>query len=170
MVLNLLFAATLIFTGFDFGGRVGAAFPTGGINRHTRSSTLLGAQLGYTFSRHRLGLNYSFLDFAGKQNIRYEMTIHELSLSYSYALFAKSNWGIALGAGPGYGYIRRTYNYAQETGYAPDCHINLFVYQQERHSRVCAGIDNIVFFSAPPNRSPVFTYFPAIYAEVGYAF
>jgi len=170
MVLTALLAAFLIFTGFDFGGRVGAAFPTGSITRNIRSSTLLGAELGYTFTRHRFGIQYTFLDFAGKQNSPYEMTVHELALLYSYALVSKSNWGLAFGAGPGYGYIRRNYRSARESGTAPDAHLNLFVYQQERHSRVCAGIDNIIFFNAPANRALVFTYFPAVYAEVGYAF
>lgn len=169
-MLNFLLLPVLFFTGFDFGGRVGAAFPTDGIGRTTRSSTLLGAQVGYTFLRHRLGLNYYFLDFPGRQNIPYGITVHELALNYSFALVQKSNWGIALGAGPGLGYLRRAYRAAQETGFAPNGHITVSIYQQERHSRVSAGIDQLIFLTTPANRAPVLTYFPAIYAAIAYAF
>ncbi|MGQ9678114.1 MAG: hypothetical protein ACUVUD_02395 [bacterium] len=170
MVLNFLLLPVLFFTGFDFGGRIGAAFPTDGIGRTTRSSTLLGAEVGYTFLRHRLELNYSFLDFPSKERIPYGITVHELALIYSFALLHKPNWGIALGAGPGLGYLRRVYHSARETGTAPNGHINAYIYQQERHSRVSAGIDQFIFFNAPSNRTPVLTYLPAIYVEIAYAF
>lgn len=169
-MLNLLILSVLFFTGFDFGVRVGPVFPTAGIGRTTGSSTILGTQVGYSFLRHRLGLNYFFLDFPGRQNIPYGITVHELTLNYSFALLKKSNWGIGLGAGPGLGYLRRAYRSALETGTAPNGYITAFIYQQERHSRVSAGIDQFIFFTTPANRAPILTYFPAIYATIAYAF
>ncbi len=162
--MTFLLTVTII-SGFDFGGRVGVAFPVGGIARTTRSSPVIGAQAGYNWNRHRLAFGYSFLSFPGKQATGYELTIHELALLYNYELLHRPNWGIALTAGPGVGFITRRRETGRETGKSPDCHIGIMFSQHEGRSRVAAGVDNLLFIA----RRSV-TYFPALYAEVSYAF
>jgi hypothetical protein len=71
-VANLIIIATLVITSIDIGGQVGIGFPTGGINRTTRSSTVIGLQTGLNLNRHRLQLGSSYFNFPGRNNAPYE--------------------------------------------------------------------------------------------------
>ncbi len=168
--LNLILIPTILFSGVDIGGKIGIVFPTGGINKTSRSATGLGAYLGYTFDRSRLALNYSYLNFPGRSVYPYELTIHELALFYNYEFFRRPVWGVTLTAGPGFGFIRRTLGTVKENGTAPDCHLGVAFLQHEGKSRVAAGLDNIIFLEISQGKRLLLTYFPGLYVEVAYAF
>lgn len=170
IVVNLLIVSFLLFNGFDLGGRVGIAFPTGGINRTTRSSTVIGAQAGYGFGRHRMELGYSFFSFPSKGTTPYELIIQEIALAYNYEVFSRPVWGINLNTGPGFGFIRRAFGSSKETGRAPNWHLGIFFVQHEGKSRVGAGLDNIIYLEGITAKRLAITYFPVIRAEVAYAF
>jgi len=160
----------VLFSGFDIGGRVGIAFPTDGISRTSRSSTVIGVQAGYSVGRHRAELSYSYLNFPGKGSSPYELVIQDLSLAYNYEFFSRPVWGINLTTGPGFGFISRTLGSGKEKGYAPNWHIGVMFNQHEGKSRVSAGVDNIIFFEGASLSRLALIYFPAIRAEVAYAF
>ncbi len=169
-MLNLLILPVLISGTFDIGGRVGAVFPVSRIARTVHSGTLLGAQVGYSSGCSRLEVNYNYFDLPGKGAVPYAINFHELALLYSYAVFQRPTWGIALGTGPGLAFITRSFSGLKESGRVADAHITIAIYQQEKNSRVSATIDNIIFIETPAGRAPVFTYFPALTAGVAYAF
>lgn len=167
--MDLIVIVSLLTSGIDIGGRVGIAFPTRGINRTTRSSTVIGLQAGYGIDRHRLQLGYSYLTFPGRANIPYELNIHQVSLIYDYEFFYRPVWGISAGAGAGMGFIRRNFNTGVELGRAPNVHMVLKFIQHEGRSRVSAGFDNIIFIEQA-SRGLALTYFPMVRAEVAYVF
>ncbi|MGQ9707558.1 MAG: hypothetical protein ACUVUR_01615 [bacterium] len=167
-MVNILIMSVVILNGFDIGGRVGIAFPTGGFSRSSRSSTVIGAQAGYSLGRHRAELGYSFFSFPGQQSSPYEVMIQELALGYCYEFFTRPVWGINLSTGPGFGFIRRTLGIAKESGGAPNWHLGVMFVQHEGKSRVSAGIDNIIYFEGV--RRLALSYFPVVRAEVAYAF
>lgn len=166
---NLIIILSVLVGSVDVGGRVGIAFPTGGINRQTRSSTVIGLQAGYAINWHRLELGYSFFTFPGRANTPYELNIHQVSLLYENEFFHRPTWGISAGAGAGFGFIRRSFNPGLEQGRAPNASLVLKFVQHEGKSRVSAGVDNIVFIEQT-GRGPVLTYFPMLRAEVAYVF
>ncbi|MGB9741871.1 MAG: hypothetical protein ACP5JB_04755 [candidate division WOR-3 bacterium] len=167
--MNLIIIFTVLVSGVDIGGRVGVAFPTAGINRYTRSSTVIGLQTGYSFKQHRLELGYSYLTFPGRVNIPYELNIYHLSLLYENEFFHRPAWGISAGAGAGFGFIRRSFNTGLENGRAPNASLVLKFIQHEGRSRVSAGLDNMIFFEKTGS-GPALTYFPMLRAEVAYVF
>jgi len=168
-VANLIIIATLVITSIDIGGQVGIGFPTGGINRTTRSSTVIGLQTGLNLNRHRLQLGYSYFNFPGRNNAPYELDIHHISLIYDYRFFARPAWGICAGAGGGVGFIRRSFNTGIETGRAPNANLVLKLIQQEGKSRVSAGLENLIFIEKT-GKGLALTYFPTLRAEVAYVF
>jgi len=168
-VVNLTVILTLLCSGLDIGGRVGIAFPTGGVNRTLRSGTTIGLQAGYSLNRHRLELGYSYFTFPGQVSVPYELRVHDVALAYDYEFLHRMNWGISAGAGAGYSILQRSFNTGRETGRTPDIHLAMKVIQHEGKSRVSAGLDNIIFMEGRADR-PLLTYIPMLRVEVGYAF
>lgn len=169
-MVNLILIPIFLLSGVDFGGKVGLSWPTAGITKTSRSATVLGVFAGYTFDRSQVKLSYSFFNFPSRSALPYELTIHEMALLYNYEIFHRPVWGIALTGGGGVGFIRRSLKSVQETGATPDCHIGLAFIQHEGKSRIAAGLDNIIFFEMTNGKRFLLTYFPALYAEVAYAF
>ncbi len=167
---NLLVSALLIFSGFDLGGQVGSVFTTGGISRTCHTGTLLGAQLGYQNGRARLEFSYSYFTFPAKGLRFYELSLHQMRLSYRYEFLYRREWGAGLEFGPVLGFARRRSTLGREDGRTGGAHIGLIVVQHQGRSLISAGFDNAIFVEWGKGSGPVLTYFPVIKAGVGYVF
>jgi len=168
-VANLVILVVSIVSGFDIGGHLGTAFPTGGISRTCRMSTVLGAQLGYQKGRTRWEFAYSSFTFPTKGLNFYEINLHQLALTYRYEFFYQRDWGVGLDIGPVLGFVQRRASQRSEKGRSGGFHFGLILAQHQGRSLISAGLDNTLFAEWGKG-GPVLTYFPILKAGVSYVF
>jgi hypothetical protein len=148
-VIALLLIPTLL-SGFDIGGSVGAAFPATGLSATHTSSARLAAALGWSSGPSRIEFGYSYAGLPGPQSSAYRLDLGEVALRYVYEFVRRPAWGIALAAGPGYGFVRRTLYAAQEDGRSPSAHIGIDLLQHQGRNRLNLEYDNVIYFSSRP--------------------
>ncbi|MEO0080584.1 MAG: hypothetical protein ABIK44_07920 [candidate division WOR-3 bacterium] len=168
----MLVALTLVLvSGLDIGGHVGAAFPTGGLERAHGTSAILGASLGYSLGRFRGELAYDYTGLPGRQASSYHLSLHEVTASLGYEFLHRPGWGIEVAAGVASGFAQRSLGTGQESGWPNAFLIGLKFVQREGRSRLAAGLDNRLFIA---NRSgmglAVIADLFSIQAGVGYVF
>jgi hypothetical protein len=169
----LLLLPVLLLSGFDVGGRVGAAFPGGGLATFHGPPALFGGNVGYSAGRSRFELGYTFAGLPGRQASAYHMDIHEATLTYGYEFLRRPSWGFEATVGPGYGLARRSFLSGAETGKAPSGHLGLGFVQHQGPSRLSLGLDNAVFIESAESGTTsrvALTYLFSIHAGVAYAF
>jgi len=168
-VLSLLLVPALLVAGFDFGGKVGAAFPAGGLASSHTSTAVLGAQAAWSHERIRLELGFGFISLPGQQNSPYQLTLNQLALSCGYEFLHRPNWGLEAWLGPGYAFARRHLGSARETGRAPFVVAGAGVVQHEGRSRLTLGLENCLFVESAAGK-PVLSDVISLRAGVAYAF
>lgn len=167
-MVSLLISLALV-SGFDAGGRIGAAFPTSGLARSHEFAGLFGAYAGYGFGASRVELSYGFCEFAAPQAGNYRLGLHDVGLEYGLEFVHKPGWGIGASAGASYGLARRGTGDATETGGAPAAHLGVGFVQRQGKSRLSLGLDNRVCFEQG-GAGVKTTYIFGLRVGVGYAF
>ncbi len=140
----------LVISGFDIGGSIGAALPATGLAPAHTSSARLGVALGWASGRSRLELSYAYTGLPGPQSSPYRLDLGEFALRYAFEFVRQPSWGIAVGAGPGYGFARRSLGPAAESGRSPSAHVGMEIVERQGRSRLSFGFDNALFLSARP--------------------
>lgn len=168
-VLSSLLVSLLLTAGFDIGGRVGAAFPAGGLAQSHTSAAVLGAQAAWSLDRVRLELGFTFVSLPGKQNNPYRMDMSQLALTCGYEFLHRPAWGLEAWLGPGYAFARRRSGSAGENGKAPFCLAGVGIVQHEGRSRLSLGLDNYLYIESAGDR-PTVSDIVALRAGVAYAF
>lgn len=159
----------LLLAGFDFGGRVGAAFPVGGLAASHGSTAVLGAQAGWSHDRIRFELGFTFISLPGRQNSPYRLDLNQLALTGGYEFLHRPNWGLEAWLGPGYAFARRRLGSAGESGRAPFVLAGAGIVQHEGRSRLTLGFDNCLFVESAGGQ-PALADVIALRAGVAYAF
>jgi len=169
----LLLLPIVLLSGFDLGGRVGATFPSAGLETYHASSALLGGFVGYSTGRSRFELGYSYSELPGRQASPYHMDIQEATLAYGYEFVQRPGWGFEASAAAGYALVRRALLAASESGKAQSAHIAVGFVQHQGKSRLSLGFDNCVFVElarAGTTTRLALSYIPSLRAGVAYAF
>lgn len=164
-----LLVSLALTAGFDAGGRIGAAFPSSGLQRSHRFAGQFGAFVGWSAGPSRVELGYGFAEFNAPQAAAYRMQLHSLGLEYGFEFVRRPDWGIEALAGAGYGRARRIAGSAVETGGAPAAHLGVGFVQRQGASRLSLGLDNGVYFERG-GAGIKLTYIFGLRVGVGYAF
>ena len=179
-MLPLLLASLLVTGQFEAGGRIGVVFPSSGLENTHDAAAVFGASIGYELGLNRFTLDYSYFGLHAKQASPYQFNIHDLSLGYGREFVLgrsssvpASNWGFEALASAGLGLLNRGVGSARETGKATSGIVGLGFFQRQGHSRLSAGLDNIVFSESRPAgsaRTVSLTYLIALKGGVTYVF
>lgn len=166
-MVSLLISLALV-GGIDVGGRIGAAFPSSGLQRTHQFAGQFGAFAGWSAGPSRVELSYGFAEFSAPQAAGYAMQLHSVGLEYGFEFVRRPGWGIEALAGGGYGLARRLAGSAVERGGAPAAHLGVGFIQRQGKSRLALGLDNAVYFeNGAAGIKP--TYIFNLRVGVGYA-
>lgn len=134
-----LLLATLLCTGFDFGGQVAGVYPVGDLERYHASSALIGGAAGWTSGRFRLEAGYQYLSLPGRQSTPYRLSAHLPRAGIGWFPVSQPTWGLEIDAGAGYAFGQRVFGTGLETGSAALAELGLGFFQLAGSSRLAVG-------------------------------
>ena len=169
--MSFLLPVSLVLAGLDLGGRVGAVFPSSGLELHHNSSARFGAFLGYSAGRSRYELAYAYAGLPGRQATPYRLDIQDIAASWSYEYLQRAGWSLDASTGASYSLLGRRTGAARERGRSPAARLGLGFAQRQGTSRLSIGLDNAVYIeSAAGSGSIRLSYLFGIHAGVAYVF
>lgn len=143
--MNSLLIALMLLNGIEVGGRIGAAFPGGGLGRRHEFAGVFGGFAAGRVGPGRLELSYGFAEFAGPRSSDYSLQLHSVGVEYGLEVLQRSTWGIEVGVGAGYGFARRRSGSASESGGAPAVRLVAGLVQHQERSRVGLDLDSSIY-------------------------